>query len=51
MEYYSAKGRMSSLVLRVPVILVMNEDVGLQGALSYAQKYYTSRKEVARYEQ
>jgi glucokinase len=36
MEYYSAKGRMSSLVLRIPVILVMNEDVGLQGALSHA---------------
>ena len=36
MEYYSAKGRMSSLVLRVPVILVLNEDIGLQGALSHA---------------
>jgi glucokinase len=36
MEYYSAKGRMSSLVLRIPVILVLNEDVGLQGALSHA---------------
>jgi glucokinase len=37
-EYYSAKGRMSSLVLRVPVILITNENVGLQGALSYAYK-------------
>ncbi len=36
MEYYSSKGRMSSLVLRVPVILVMNEDIGLQGALTHA---------------
>jgi glucokinase len=37
-EYYSAKGRMSSLILRVPVILITNENVGLQGALSYAYK-------------
>ena len=35
MEYYSAKGRMSDLVSGIPVILVLNEDLGLRGALAH----------------
>jgi glucokinase len=37
-EYYSAKGRMSDLVSGIPVILVLNEDLGLQGALAQAKQ-------------
>jgi glucokinase len=38
MEYYSAKGRMSDLVSGIPVILVLNENLGLQGALAQARQ-------------
>ena len=38
MEYYSAKGRMSDLVSGIPVILVLNENLGLQGALAQAKQ-------------
>jgi glucokinase len=37
-EYYSAKGRMSGLVSGTPVFLIMNENLGLQGALTQARK-------------
>ena len=42
MEYYSAKGRMSHLVSCIPVILVLNEDLGLQGALAHGKTILTS---------
>lgn len=38
MEYYSAKGRMSGLVSGIPLFLIMNENLGLQGALARARK-------------
>lgn len=44
MEYYAAKGRMASLVRRMPVVLILNEDVGLQGALTHSYKSIISQE-------
>ncbi|HBE91263.1 MAG TPA: glucokinase [Gammaproteobacteria bacterium] len=44
-EYYSAKGRMSDLVSGIPVILVLNEGLGLQGALAQAKKLLIIEKQ------
>jgi len=38
MEYYSAKGRMSDLVARIPLILVLNENLGLAGAVERGRR-------------
>jgi len=37
--YYSRKGRMSSLASRVPVYLVLDEDLGLNGSLAAALQH------------
>ena len=42
MEAYQDKGRMSNLVMKVPLYLVLTEDTGERGALFYAVQMLSS---------